>query len=87
MAFAEAGASGIVLADLDEGGARDSAEQSGRLASHPKYRYLIVHVDITDAESVQAMVDGAVKEFGRIDYSIHCAGVKSSCEKLWSNHP
>ena len=80
MAFAEAGASGIVLADLDEAGARDSAEQSKRLASHSEYRYLIVHVDITDAESVQAMVDGAVKEFGRIDYSIHCAGVKSSCE-------
>lgn len=78
--------SGIVLADLDEGGARDSAEQSKHLASHSKYRYLIVHVDITDAESVQAMLDGAVKEFGRIDYSIRRAGVKSSCESLWLNH-
>lgn len=75
LAFAEAGASGIIFADLDEGGARDSAEQSKRLASHSKYCYLVVHVDITDAESVQAMVDGAVKEFGRIDYSVHCAGM------------
>lgn len=83
MAFAEAGASGIVLADLDEDGARDSAVQSKRLASHSNVRYLILHVDITDAESVQAMVDGAVKEFGRIDYSIHCAGVKRSCENLY----
>lgn len=85
LAFAEAGASGIIFADLDEGGARDSAEQSKRLASHSKYCYLVVHVDITDAESVQAMVDGAVKEFGRIDYSVHCAGVSSSCESLWLN--
>ena len=82
----EAGASGIVFADLDEAGARDSAEQSKRLASHSDYRFLVVHVDITDAESVQAMVDGAVKEFGRIDYSVNCAGVNLSSDCLWFDH-
>ncbi|KAM0804373.1 hypothetical protein BDR22DRAFT_885635 [Usnea florida] len=78
LAFAEAGASGIIFADLDEAGAHDSAEQSKSLASHSEYRYLVVHVDITDAESVQAMVDAAVKEFGRIDYSVNCAGIGTS---------
>ena len=80
LAFAEAGASGIVFADLDEDGACDSAEQSNRLASHSNYRDLIIHVDITDAESVQAMVDVAVKKFGRIDYSVNCAGVNFSSD-------
>ena len=86
MAFAEAGASGIVFADQDDDGARDSAEQSKRLASHSEYRYLIVHVDITDEESVQALVDAAVKEFGRIDYSVNCAGVRFSSDCLWLDH-
>ena len=80
LAFAEAGASGIVFADQDVGGARDAAEKSKRLASHSDYRYLIVRVDITDVKSVQAMVDAAVKEFGRIDYSVNCAGVNVSSD-------
>ena len=45
----------------------------------PTTAFLVVHVDVTDAESVQAMVDGTVKEFGKNDYSISCAGVKSLC--------
>ena len=80
LAFAEAGASGIVFADLDVGGARDAAEKSKRLASHSDYRCLVVRVDITDVKSVQAMVDSAVKEFGRIDYSVNCAGVPFSSD-------
>ncbi|KAL9063308.1 MAG: hypothetical protein Q9161_009532 [Pseudevernia consocians] len=75
LAFAEAGASGIILADLDEAGARDSAEQSKRLASHSHYRCLVVNVDITNVKSVQAMINGAIKEFDRIDYSVNYAGI------------
>lgn len=35
-------------------------------------------MDVRDDASVQAMVDTVVKEFGRIDYSVNCAGVSNT---------
>ena len=39
------------------------------------FRAIAVQVDVSDEDSVRAMVDTAVKEFGRVDYCVHCAGV------------
>lgn len=75
FAFAEAGANGIIFADMNDNGAREAAEQSKIVAIQSAYRYLVVHLDVTDPASVQSMVDAAIKEFGRIDYSVNCAGV------------
>lgn len=75
-AFAGVGAVGVVFADINEQGAQESAEKSKSFAKHPDYRAVAVQVDITNEASVQNMVDKAVKEFGRIDYSINCAGVR-----------
>jgi NAD(P)-dependent dehydrogenase (short-subunit alcohol dehydrogenase family) len=67
--------SGIIFADINEKGANESAEQAKKLAKHPNFHTLVVVVDVTDAESVKAMVDAAIKEFGRIDYNVNSAGV------------
>jgi NAD(P)-dependent dehydrogenase (short-subunit alcohol dehydrogenase family) len=75
FAFAEAGASSVLFADINEHGATESAEASKKYATHPMYRAIGIKVNVTDRASVQAMVDKAVKEFGRIDYSVNCAGV------------
>jgi NAD(P)-dependent dehydrogenase (short-subunit alcohol dehydrogenase family) len=74
-AFAEAGAVGVIVADINEQGAQKSAERSKKFAKHPEYRAVTVQVDITDEASVQAMVDRAIKEFRRIDYCVNSAGV------------
>ncbi|KAI4864862.1 NAD(P)-binding protein [Hypoxylon rubiginosum] len=73
--FAEAGAKGVLLADIDYEAAAKVAETSKGLASCPTYRALSVKVDVVDIASVQAMVDLAAKEFGRIDYCVNAAGV------------
>lgn len=73
--FAEAGALGIVFADINITGAQEAAEDSKKLATNPKYRPLAIQVDVTKPESVLAMVEQTVKEFGRIDYSVNSAGV------------
>ncbi|KAH9988704.1 NAD(P)-binding protein [Xylariaceae sp. FL0662B] len=73
--FAEAGAKGILLADIDYEAAAKAAEDSKSLASNPDYRSLAVKVNVVDHGSVQAMVDLAVKEFARIDYCVNAAGV------------
>ena len=48
---------------------------SKKFAKNPEYRAIAVKVDVTDPESVQSMVDTAIKEFGRIDHSVNSAGV------------
>lgn len=74
-AFAEAGAAGIVFADRNRAGAEETANKAKEFANNPAYRGYVVVVDVTDEASVQNMVDTAVKEFGRIDYSINSAGL------------
>ncbi|KAI1288178.1 NAD(P)-binding protein [Xylaria venustula] len=51
------------------------AEQSRSLAKNPEYKCLSARVDVVDVESVEEMVDFAVKTFGRIDYCINAFGV------------
>ena len=69
-AFAEAGAA-VVLADINDE-ALDSATKdlagSGRQA-------LAVTCDVSDDAQVEAMVDRAVAEFGRLDIAFNNAGV------------
>lgn len=66
------------MADLNVKGAHETAEKSKEFATHPNYRTVVVGVDVTDPASVKAMVDATVAEFGRIDYSVNCAGVNDS---------
>ena len=64
FSFAEAGAVGIVVADLDVKGAQETAEKSTKYATHPDYRTVVVGVNVTDPASVQAMVDRTIKSLG-----------------------
>lgn len=73
--FAEAGASGIVFADINKDGAQEAAEKSKKFAANANYCAIAVEVDVTDPASVQAMVEATVKEFGKIDYNVNSAGV------------
>jgi len=73
--LAEAGAKAIAFADINESAAKEAALQSMEVATNPDYRAIAIAVDVRDEASVIAMVQTAVKEFERIDYSINCAGV------------
>ncbi|KAI0403972.1 NAD(P)-binding protein [Xylaria palmicola] len=75
LTFAEAGARGILLADINAEGAAQVAEQSKSLASNPGYKCLSTRVDVVDVASVDKMVDLAVETFGCIDYCISAFGV------------
>jgi 3-oxoacyl-[acyl-carrier protein] reductase len=67
--LARAGAH-VVVADVDGPGAEKLAAE----ARAGGVRALAVKVDVTDAAQVQALVDRAVGEFGRIDILLNCAG-------------
>lgn len=64
LRFAHEGAQ-VVLGDIDLAAARTVANEIGALA---------VACDVTDEAQVQAMIDGAVARFGRIDTMINNAG-------------
>lgn len=75
--FAERGAAGILLADLNPTSAEDVAKKSKAIAIHPHYKAIAMQVDVTKESSVAAMVEQAVAAFGRIDYFVNSAGVRT----------
>lgn len=72
--YAEEGAD-IVIADRDAGRGQAVVEE---LRSTANSRAVFVEVDVTDEASVEALVDGAMAEFGRIDTVLAGAGVSSA---------
>ncbi len=65
QAFAKDGAK-VAVSDLDEAPAREVAEPLGGIA---------IACNVTDTASVEAMVERTVKELGRLDILVTCAGI------------
>jgi meso-butanediol dehydrogenase/(S,S)-butanediol dehydrogenase/diacetyl reductase len=72
LGLAAAGAD-IVIADID----LDSAEQTAKEVSSLGRRVLVLRVDVTDTRSVEAAVDRAIGELGKVDILVNNAGVVS----------
>lgn len=64
--FAEESLAGLVIADIDERGAQETASATGGFA---------VRCDVTNREEVQRLVDSAVARFGRVDLFCSNAGI------------
>ena len=75
LAFAEEGARGVVLADLNHSAVMEAARESESVATNPSYKSLAVALDVCDVVSVEQTVKAAVDAFGRIDYNVNSAGV------------
>jgi len=71
QAFAEAGAA-VVLSDIDEGTLRSAADDLAK-AGH---QVLGVRCDVSDEDSVTAMVETTVDTFGRLDMAFNNAGIQ-----------
>lgn len=63
--FAKNGAK-VVVSDLDEAPAKETAQAFGGVG---------IACDVTKQDSVQALVDRSIKEFGRLDILVCCAGI------------
>ncbi|QSG04666.1 SDR family oxidoreductase [Halapricum desulfuricans] len=68
--FADSGAS-VVVADVDDEGGQATVEQIESDGGEAVY----VSTDVTDMADVEAMVETAVEEFGRLDYAVNNAGI------------
>ena len=74
-AFAEAGAAGVVFADVNVESAQAASTASKKFATSSDYRGVAVKVDALSLASVRDMVEETMKHFGRIDYCVNSAGV------------
>jgi len=77
LALAREGAD-IVIAELDQAGAKRTAEEVGALGR----RSLATATDVTSRADLRAMVDRAKAEFGRIDILINNAGIYRAAATL-----
>lgn len=73
--FAESGAS-VVVADVDDEGGQETVEQIESNGGEAVY----VSTDVTSIDDVEAMVEAAVEEFGRLDYAVNNAGISGGEE-------
>lgn len=70
--FAETGAAGVMIADIDD---RATKRFAGTLSSKYKSKALAIQTNISHPDSVAAMVKTVVREFGRIDILVNNAGI------------
>jgi meso-butanediol dehydrogenase/(S,S)-butanediol dehydrogenase/diacetyl reductase len=68
----------IVIAELDQAGAKRTAEEVGALGR----RSLATTTDVTSRADLRAMVDRAKAEFGRIDILVNNAGIYRAASTL-----
>ncbi|MCP4567727.1 MAG: glucose 1-dehydrogenase [FCB group bacterium] len=76
LAFAREGADVIINYRAD----KKSAEETARMAVEQGSRAVICQADVSDRDQTFAMVDQAIKDFGRIDIVVNNAG-------LWEYNP
>ena len=69
--LAAAGAK-VVIADVDEEGAKDAVEE---IRSKASGEHIAVAVDVTDRASVEAMIEATVAAFGKLDILVNNAGI------------
>jgi NAD(P)-dependent dehydrogenase (short-subunit alcohol dehydrogenase family) len=60
----------VVVADVDDAAATAASSELGRAG----WRAMSIHCDVTDADSVQSAVAGAVETFGGVDVLVNTAG-------------
>lgn len=64
-----------MVADINLGGARETAAALRSVATHPDFRAEAVRMDVSQEDSVMGALSRTVGLFGRVDYCVHSAGV------------
>lgn len=70
--LAEAGASGIIVADIDEKGAEETVSL---VESGSEAKGLFVETDVSDEDQVNKVVEATVDGFGKVDILVNNAGI------------
>ncbi|KAI0397981.1 NAD(P)-binding protein [Xylariaceae sp. FL0594] len=74
-AFAEQGARGVVVADINLEGAKETAREIAAVAKCPTFKAEAIEIDVSLESSVKDAIAFAVRFMGRIDYCVHSASI------------
>ncbi|KAK0260251.1 hypothetical protein LTS09_005067 [Friedmanniomyces endolithicus] len=85
LSFAREGCEKVVLADRNEQGLDET--RAGIQKVNSECEVYDVKIDVSSAESVDYLVEEAVKHFGRVDYCCNAAGVLSNNERSDATTP
>jgi NAD(P)-dependent dehydrogenase (short-subunit alcohol dehydrogenase family) len=77
LAFARYGALSVTVTDLNWEAAQKVADECKEVAANPKFCVEARRIDVTSETSVHDAASFAVQVFGRIDYCVNSAGVRS----------
>src|SRR6266702_6218959 len=72
----------IVIAEMDQAGAKRTAEEVGALGR----RAVALSTDVTSRADLRAMVDRTKAEFGRIDILVNNAGIYRATVDVTEEH-
>ncbi|KAI1662850.1 NAD(P)-binding protein [Daldinia decipiens] len=75
LAFAQEGAAGIVVADINLEAAERVVKEISASALTANFKAKAVEVDVTSEDSVKRAIEETVAFFGRIDYCVNSAGI------------
>ena len=73
--FAQDGAAGVALVDLNEAGLQETKKMIEPLAQNKDFKVLVHALDISDEPAVTKAVDDTAETFGRLDYVVNAAGI------------
>ncbi|KAK0943607.1 hypothetical protein LTR29_004778 [Friedmanniomyces endolithicus] len=85
VSFAREGCEKVVLADRNEQGLDETRAAIQKVNS--ECEVYDVRIDVSSAESVDYLIEEAVKHFGRVDYCCNAAGVLSNNERSDATTP
>lgn len=70
----------MVLADLNDEAAAQTATTSKDCATNPAYTSLVIKLDVADRAAYQHAVETIIARYSRIDYFVNAAGVGCSTD-------
>lgn len=75
----------MVFTDINLASAQLASEESKAFATNASYRTIALAVDVSSDKSMDTMVEKVVVEFGKIDYAVSSAGVRSALHSFFSD--
>lgn len=73
--FAQDGAAGVSLLDLNSSGLEETKKIIEPLAQNKDFKVVIHPLDISDEAAVTKAVQSTAQTFGRLDYAVNAAGI------------
>lgn len=78
IAFAQAGATAVVVADIDQAGGDETVRQVVKAGARSEF----VRTDVSKKDDIDRLVEHTVRQYGRLDVAVNNAGIEGRSAPL-----